>query len=288
MAHTPAGPAENERKEVTRSRRSSALRQSEMLQLLARRQEISVAELAALLAVSEMTIRRDLAEMAQNGSICRTYGGATLSTTGEPVMIDRLEPRFESRLLQHHTAKLRIAAAAAELGKRFRTVALDVGSTTFLAARGLSDCPHLKLFTNSLRVAHDLSPAKAEIYLAGGRMRPDEMAIGGSSALRQFSDLWFDVTFLGVSGLTADGIYDYSFEDAGLKRLYLARSSLKVVLCDSSKFQRKSLVHLAKLEHIDMLITEQAPAPALSAVLAAANIDVIIAPPLAGEAQSLS
>lgn len=115
-------------------------------------------------------------------------------------------------------------------------------------------------------------------------MRPDEMAIGGSAALHQFSSLWFDIAFVGISGLTEDGIYDYAFEDAELKRLYLNRSSQKVVLCDSSKFQRMSLVHLATLAQIDTLITEKAPPPALAAMIAAANINVIIAPELSQDA----
>jgi DeoR family glycerol-3-phosphate regulon repressor len=45
-----------------------------------------------------------------------------------------------------------------------------------------------------------------------------------------------------------------------------------------------SLVHLATLRQFDILITEQAPPPALSAMLEAANIDVIIAPALPKDA----
>ncbi|AUV00663.1 DeoR/GlpR family DNA-binding transcription regulator [Phytobacter ursingii] len=282
MTHNDALPFQPDAPgSAARLRRSAASRQSEIMQLLVQQSVVSVPELAAKLAVSEMTIRRDLMEMEQKGSVCRTHGGAVLPQNGTAVAIDQVEPSFESRLLQNHEAKLRIAAAAAELGKKFRTLALDVGSTTFLAARYLSQCSHLKIFTNSIRVAHDIAPAKAEIYLAGGRMRPDEMSTGGSAALHQFSSLWFDITFIGVSGLTAEGIYDYAFEDAELKRLYLNRSSLKVVLCDASKFQRMSLVHLATLAQFDILITEQGPPPMLSAMLEAANIDVIIAPALA-------
>jgi DeoR family glycerol-3-phosphate regulon repressor len=86
---------------------------------------------------------------------------------------------FESRLLQNHEAKLRIAAAAAELGKKFRTLALDVGSTTFLAARYLSQCSHLKIFTNSLRVAHDIAPRRRKSVFAGADV-PMKMSTGGS------------------------------------------------------------------------------------------------------------
>ncbi|AHF76679.1 DeoR family transcription regulator [Sodalis praecaptivus] len=285
MTHQDSAPVHlNASATGARLRRSPASRQAEVLQLLSEGGTVSVPELAVKLSVSQMTIRRDLMEMERNGTVCRPYGGAVLPQVGNTVVTDRVEPSFASRLLQNHDAKLRIALAAAHLGKQCRTLALDVGSTTFLAARYLSQYSHLKIFTNSLRVAHDIAPAKAEIYLAGGRMRPDEMSIGGSAALRQFSSLWFDIAFVGISGLTGEGIYDYAFEDAELKRLYLERSSQKVVLCDASKFQRMSLVHLATLEQIDTLITEQAPPPALSAMIAAANIEVIIAPALPPDA----
>jgi len=278
MSHNDAVPAPNAIKHEIHPYRSSEWRQAEVLQLLVQQGRVLVAQLAAKFSVSEMTVRRDLIEMEQKGNLQRIHGGAVLAEPGNTVIIDNVEPGFEARLLHNHAAKLSIAAAAADRVKGARTLALDVGSTTFLAAQQLSQNAHLTIFTNSVRVAHDMKSAKATIYMAGGRMRQDEMSTGGSSAVRQFSSLWFDVAFVGVSGLTPEGIYDYSFEDAELKRLYLNRSSQKIVLCDSSKFQRMSLVHLATLEQIDILITEKAPPPTLSAILDAANIHVIIAP----------
>jgi len=278
MSHNDAVPVPNVIKHEIHPYRSSALRQAEVMQLLVQHGRVLVAELAVKFSVSEMTIRRDLIEMEQKNNLQRIHGGAVLAEPGNTVIIDNIEPGFEARLLHNHAAKLSIAAAAAELVKGARTLALDVGSTTFLAAQHLSQYAHLTIFTNSIRVAHDFTSAKATLYIAGGRMRQDEMSTGGSAAIRQFSSLWFDVAFVGVSGLTPEGIYDYSFEDAELKRLYLSRSSQKIVLCDSSKFQRMSLVHLATLEQIDILITEKSPPQALSAILEAANIKVIIAP----------
>ena len=65
-----------------RLRRSAASRQSEVMQMLVQQGVVSVPELAAKLAVSEMTIRRDLMEMEQKGSVCRTHGGAVLPQSG--------------------------------------------------------------------------------------------------------------------------------------------------------------------------------------------------------------
>jgi DeoR/GlpR family transcriptional regulator of sugar metabolism len=238
---------------------------------------VAVAEIAAQLRVSDMTIRRDLIELERDGHLIRIHGGAVPAAAG--VAMDREEPRFEARLAQRRGAKERIAAAAAALCAGHRSIALDVGTTTYLLAEHLAGRPHVKVFTNSLRAAVRLGEGQAEVYVAGGRVRGEELSIGGPAAIGQFGELWFDVAFIGVSGLTSDGLFDYAFEDAALKQLYLKRSALKVALCDASKFQRMSLVLVASLQDVDVLITDAAPPPEVAAALAAAGVDVQIAPP---------
>ena len=115
-------------------------------------------------------------------------------------------------------------------------------------------------------------------------MRCDEMSISGLAAVSQFEDLWFDLAFIGVSGITAQGIYDYSFEDTEMKRVYLRRATDKIVLCNSSKFNRMSLVHIGALDQFDMLITDAAPPAPLAEALAAAGVDLLVAPAVSGAA----
>ncbi len=255
-------------------------RQLHILEVLVQQGSISVSGIAAELDVSDMTIRRDLVELEAEGKLVRIHGGAVLPENSTPVAMDREEPSFNTRQMRHSEAKARIAAAAAEIACGYLTVALDVGTTTYLVAEKLLERNRMKIFTNSVRIAYCLSSGAPEIYLAGGHMRGDEMAMGGPTAVAQFEQLWFDVAFIGISGITSSGFYDYSFEDVDLKRVYLSRSGYKVVLCDSSKFQRMSLVNIAPLQGVDMLITESSPPPAIALALEAARIKVVIAPPL--------
>ncbi|WP_413735781.1 DeoR/GlpR family DNA-binding transcription regulator [Sodalis sp. RH21] len=255
-------------------------RQLYIIETLVQQGSVSVSSIAAELDVSDMTIRRDLVELESEGKLVRIHGGAVLPENSTPVAMDREEPSFDTRLIQNCEAKARIAAVAAEIACGYLTVALDVGTTTFLVAERLLERNRMKIFTNSVRIAHRMSSGAPEIYLAGGHMRGDEMAVGGPAAIAQFEQLWFDIAFVGVSGITCSGIYDYSFEDVDLKRLYLNRSGFKVVLCDSSKFQHMSLVNIAPLQGVDMLITESSPPPAIALALEAAKVKVVIAPPL--------
>ncbi|HEX9447472.1 MAG TPA: DeoR/GlpR transcriptional regulator, partial [Dongiaceae bacterium] len=94
---------------------------------------------------------------------------------------------------------------------------------------------------------------------------------------------WFDIVFIGASGITVDGMFDYSLEDSELKRVYLRRSARKVLLCDSSKFHHMSLIKIADLSDIDLLICDAAPPADIAAALTEANVAVQIAAPAAGD-----
>ncbi|MBB3424171.1 DeoR family glycerol-3-phosphate regulon repressor [Rhizobium sp. BK312] len=269
---------------IERTKVLARTRRAFILDAVAETGAVSVTEIAAQLGVSEMTVRRDLTELEKEGRLARTHGGAVstdLTAIVEPGLsatTSRLnEPTFQARLAKNALPKRLIAEAAAQVASGLRTIALDVGTTTFLLARLLAGQQHVKFFTNSVRNATQLGEGLAEVYLPGGRMRNDELSISNATAISQFEALWFDIAFVGVSGLTSDGIYDYSFDDTEMKRVYLRRSTKKVVLCDASKFDCMSLVHIAPLSQFDMLITNASPPPELAEALEAAKVEVMVA-----------
>lgn len=272
--------ADEERKpQATRARMLPQMRHAHILSALAAQGAVQVSVIAQELGVSDMTVRRDLMDLEAAGKLTRTFGGALDMGAGRQTPVDRDEPHFEARMQRQLDAKEAIAARAAALAQGYRTVALDVGTTTHLLARKLTGQPEAKLFTNSLRIAGELAADVAEVYVPGGRVRPGELAIGGTAAVSQFQTLWFDIAFIGVSGITPSGIFDYSFDDVELKRVYLRRSGLSVVLCDASKFERMSLVHIAALREFNVLVTDAPPPPLLAAALAEAGVSVELASP---------
>jgi DeoR/GlpR family transcriptional regulator of sugar metabolism len=257
------------------------LRRAHLLEQIRKVGFVSVAEAAATLAVSEMTIRRDLIDLESEGRLVRTHGGAVAPEGNIAPVSDGEEPAFEQRLRQNNPAKEAMAAFAASLVGPRQSVALDVGSSTFVLASRLIASPSIKVFTNSLRIATLLGRERRDVYLPGGEVRGNEMSICGPTAIAQFEQLWFDIAFIGASGLTEAGFFDYSLEDSELKRVYLRRSGRKVLLCDAAKFDHLSLVQVAPLEAIDMLITNAAPSGALAEALANANVEIRIARPAA-------
>lgn len=257
------------------------VRQAAIVGEISRVGSVTVSELAQQLAVSEMTVRRDLVELEKDGRLIRTHGGAVKPDRAPPIPVtdnfDGEEPAFDARLARNVSLKRRIAATAAELANGARSIALDVGTTTYFVGEALAPRPQAKIFTNSIRSAGQLTGRGLETYLAGGKIRSEEMSTSGPSAVGQFEMLWFDIAFVGVSGLTSEGIFDYSFEETDMKRVYLTRASRRVVLCDSTKFNRMSLVLVAGLPEFNTLICDEAPTGDLESALKKAGVEVIVA-----------
>lgn len=255
-------------------------RKKRILNMLVEQGRVTVVDISAELAVSEMTIRRDLAELETEGKLSRVHGGAVLTETVSQPIMDPLPAHFDARLSLHRENKMRIARMAAEVAGRYQSVALDIGTTTLFMVDELVKHERLKIFTNSVRIAHALGRyAQApEVYLAGGMMRDDEMAIVGPSAIEQFQQFWFDIAFIGASGITSQGIYDSALDETEMKRVLIRRSGFKVLLCDSAKFQHMSLVQVSQWQDIDLLITDSAPPAVLATALELANVQVMIAP----------
>lgn len=238
---------------------------------------VTVPDMAKALAVSEMTLRRDLDSLAENNQLTRTHGGAISTERLGSLDVDLVEPRVGQRAAHYHEAKMAIAKHASRMLLPGQTIALDVGTTTFELADLVRDIS-LRVFTNSLKIASHLKESQASTYVPGGQVNGTEPSIVGVRAIEHLNDFRFDFVFLGVSGVTAEGFYDYSLDDTEIKKALIARSKTSVVLLDSSKFDRMSVALVARMEKIDVLVTDERPPEKLNQALEAAGIRVEIAP----------
>ena len=108
-------------------------------------------------------------------------------------------------------------------------------------------------------------------------MRGRELSIYGQLAVNSLRGYSFDIFFLGISGITADGVFDYSPEDAEVKRAFMARATRVVALCDSAKFNRKAMVQVAEPREVHAVVCDAPPDRVLARALSRAGIDVIVA-----------
>jgi DeoR/GlpR family transcriptional regulator of sugar metabolism len=227
-------------------------RHHKTLNALNEKGEVSVAELSAATGVSEMTIRRDLDELEQEGLLKRVHGGAVR------VASRSYEPAYALRAGRNVEAKERIGARAAALVSEGEAVMIDVGTTPLALARALPDIP-LTVVTPDLRVANVLA-GKREIrlILTGGVLRPGEQSLVGPLAEHAFEDLLCDTAFVTGGGIDVKaGLTEYNLDDAHLKRAAIAGSPRCVVLADSSKLGVVAFARVCPAERVDLLVTDE-------------------------------
>lgn len=255
----------------------AAMRHEFILQEIQRRGFVATGEMAERLAVSEMTLRRDLDQLADSKRVMRSHGGAVALDPPSRHAIALIEPTLEAREAQKHEAKLCIAAYALGLIGSCKTVAIDIGSTTLALAQSVGEMP-LRVFTTSLRIASALKNSKVEVYIPSGKIYGTEPSVVGSGTVDFLRNQHFDIAFLGTSGVTENGFYDYSFEDSDIKRTLIDRSTRAVLLIDDSKLNLTSTTLVARLSAIDDLVCNS-PLPAtLHEACIAAGVQVHIAP----------
>jgi DeoR/GlpR family transcriptional regulator of sugar metabolism len=214
--------------------------------------DANVEQLSAALGVSEATIRRDLAQLAKERRLVRTYGGATaLVGSHEP------EATLEERKAAQHEQKEAIARAAAAHVADGDTVFLDGGTTCAALARYLMARQALHVVTNNLLAVMTLASASAiRLTLIGGDVRTSSMSTLGPLAELTLTRLSFDHAFLGADGVVAGfGLCEATAQQAWLKECIVARAADVVVLADSEKLGRARQQHWTPLQRRWRLVT---------------------------------
>lgn len=232
---------------------------------------MEVAELAALLAASEVTIRRDLDQLALTGVLRRVHGGAVstlLRGEGQP---------YAMREPDAAAVKARMAAAAQALLVQGEAVVLDSGTTGEAVARALRP-RRLTVMPFSIQAIAALAGApEITLHLPGGTVRPEEGSVVGPLAESALRDLRFDTAIISCCAASAgDGLLAYDLQDAAVKRGMIASSRRVIAVAEGAKFRRSAMAVICALDTLDVLITDAAAPPEALEELRAAGVEVIV------------
>ena len=249
-------------------------RQHALAVLIGERGRLSVTAAAEQFGVTTETVRRDLAVLEKGGLLRRVHGGAV------PVnALSRVELGLGERTGRLAEQKAQIARAALDyLPGTNGSIILDGGTTTAALADLLPTDRQLSAVTNSVPIAARLANAPGiTLHLLGGRVRGVTQCAVGETAIGKLADLRVDVAFLGTNGITTShGFTTPDEEEALVKRAMVGAGQRVVVLSDSSKLDRETMVRFAAPEEVDILITDNGADRATLAALEAAGIDVIV------------
>jgi DeoR/GlpR family transcriptional regulator of sugar metabolism len=242
---------------------SNADRHRRIAQAVKQAGSATVPDLVALTGASEMTIRRDLDFLAQQGVLERVRGGArTLLLRGQ-------EPPFALRAHEGLDAKRRIAAEVASLINDGETVLLDSGTTCLQVAHLLRG-RQVTVMPLSLQAIHILSdaPAPTALLVPGGRPRAGEGALTGPLTLASLAALRFDTAIVGCCGLSAaEGLTAYDLDDAAVKKAIITSSRRVIAAADAGKLGRTAHAHVGPATLLHTLVTDtDAPADEIAAL----------------------
>src|SRR6516225_10901558 len=236
---------------------TAGARHRRILQLLENEGNVKVDNLSERFAVSQVTIRKDLAELEEQGLLQRTYGGAVYSHRS------RINVSFLEKLQIEAPAKDAIAQLALNYIHEGDTIILDAGSTTLSLTRALQGkLRSLYVITNSIPAALELSRAGYEILLIGGQVRNHSLALIGPTAIKTLETFHADRAFLGTSGISlSHGHSTPNPLDAEVKQAMMRSADETYVLTDSSKFGHACLASFAPLSEVHFTLTDSGIPP---------------------------
>ena len=215
-------------------------RQEQIIELLNNNGSMKATELADYFSVSRETIRRDLNTLSENGSIKKGFGGAIAVNDFTTLPID-------SRLLDEHDAKKRIAKKALSFIPEHGFIYLDTGSTTLSLALELKNLSGYTIITNSIPVLTTLIDSKNHLIFLGGECSSEIMCSVGVQVVELLKTLRVDIAFLGSAGFEQHhGPATNAFTDGQIKSVqYLVhRQVLYYVIVE-----RQNILHFSSMLH---------------------------------------
>lgn len=250
-------------------------RRREILKILKRDGRLSVEDLVERFRVSAVTLRSDLGQLAHEGRLVRSYGGAIPAQ-------DAAED-FPLRVKQslHHAEKARIAQTAARIIKSNQTVILDSGTTSAELAKAIKqrNLRALTVITHALNIAQEfLNSPFVSVIVIGGLMRHVSASTVGPQAERMIRELGAHHFFLGVDGLTPElELATPDVLEAQLNTVMMQVAEETTVIADGSKFGRRSLSPIGNVDRVKRVITDSSADAAMISRIRDRGVEVIVA-----------
>lgn len=235
---------------------------------------VDIQELSDLLQVSGVTIRKDLKVLEEKNLLFRTKGGGS---TQNPYTIER--PIDEKEFIRSEEKK-KIAKAALSIIGENDSIIIGSGTTVFELARALYPAKRLTVITPALKVALELCNRPfVDVLQIGGLIHQSSSSAAGSFAERLLDEISCGVLFIGVDGIDLEfGLSITNLAEASLNTKMLALAQTKVILADSSKFNRRGIGRIGSLDQVDYVITDSSVSPETVQEVSDKGVKVIIAP----------
>lgn len=224
-------------------------RENDLLTIVNDRTKIDVNELAELLSVSKVTIRKDLDRLEAKGLLQRKHGYAMMNNVDD----------ISYRLANNYEVKKKIAQLAAQSVHDNETIMIESGSTCALLAEEIAAAKeNVTIITNSFFIASLVGKYNSvRIELLGGSYQSESQVTVGPIAKQNLADFFVDKLFIGTDGFDRDaGFFGNDIMRAEMVQTMAKSSKHVIILTDSSKFKEKSFVKQFNVQAIHEVYTD--------------------------------
>lgn len=245
----------------------------EIAELLNKRGRLTLEQLEEFFPnVSQMTLRRDLFQLEEEGKIIRIRGGAMSVKEVQKVSGEA----YAKKTTIHTDEKIKIAQKAADLVDEGTSIFIDGGTTALYLAKELPDMP-CNVFTNGIAVASELAQKKnISINLLGGQLLKENLSTASSLSSIYFTDTNFELAIISATAFTLENGFSCNSQiEADLLKLVRKKAKSTYMMLDSSKIGKIMPYTFARPEDINALITDDAFPDELKEKFKTMNIVVI-------------
>lgn len=245
-------------------------RYSRIVTILKERGFAKVDDLAQMLKVSNMTIRRDLEKCQVNGLLHRCHGGAVLAGG------TRQEICYEDKQGEHTELKRELAKRAAGFVEEGMAVFIDSGTTAFEIARQIQNIPRITIAADDIHTLYSLLNSNAELISIGGVIQKKTGSAMGHFSEQMLEQMHFDIAFFGAYSIDTNFfVMTPTPEKMLFKRHVMEHSNFHYLVADHSKFAKKALYSINSLSDYSGVITDYEFNPSEYSLAAEQKINIL-------------
>ncbi len=223
-------------------------RQNRILDALTKHEKLEVKELAEMMEVSQVTIRKDLDALTKQGLIIRNHGYATLNNSDD----------MNNRLAYHYEMKQRIAKKVCEDIHDGETIMIESGSCCALVALEIAQSKkNITIITNSAFIADYIRNEEVKVILLGGEYQASSQVLVGPITINNAKNFFVDKYFIGADGFSEkSGFTGKDYLRAETVREMAKQATQVIVVTESEKFGHIGTVNLLDTKNVAKVYTD--------------------------------
>lgn len=250
---------------------------NELIGIIKEQPTLSVKNLAEILNVSEMTIRRDIEYLKLNNILNQTHGINYL-TNSHSTLNNNNQYELSTELTKYNAEKDKIGKFAATLIEPGDIIVIDSGSTTAAISKYIPENMNLTIFCyNYYTLSHLYNKQGISIIFPGGYYHHTDQMFESAEGLNLIKNHRANKLFIAASGVHEKlGITCAHNYEVLTKRAVISSSLTKILLVDSSKFGLVNAAYFAHLNEIDAIVTDSGISKEWKAIIDEAGIKLYI------------